>query len=136
MSFERTPGETQSGFTFRSPLYWLTAAFAAGIAAIGLLALLVPIHAASMFGVPVKSVDAASWVRIAGVRDIAYGAVMGSLLAFREKRAAGLLILLSIIIPAGDAFSVLAATGMCFQVFFHGSSVIFMAVLGIFLLRR
>lgn len=136
MGLEQGSGNIRSGFTLQSPLYWLSAMFAAGIVAIGLLAVLEPLHASNAFGIPVKAADAVPWICIAGVRDIALGVVLGALLLFRERRAAGLLILLAIVIPVGDACAVLFARGVCYQIFIHGTGIIFTAVLGLLLLRR
>ena len=123
-------------FTTKSLLYWLYAALTLGILLAGVLALFDPFTAAVLFGRPVKTVDDYTWVRLAGMRDIAIGLMFAAMLVFREQRTAGVLVLLTIVVPVGDAFTVFSARGPSYQVLIHGGAAIFMAVLGMLLLKR
>jgi hypothetical protein len=148
VSYRRGCSKTNSGergsaslnqsihFTVRSPLYWLYAAFAIGILLVGGLAVLMPLTASALFGAPVKVADGIDWVRTAGVRDIAIGLMFAAMLVLREGRTAGVLMLLVIIVPVGDAFTVLSTAGVTYQVFLHGVAAIFMAKLGSLLVKR
>ncbi len=123
-------------FTVKSPLYWLYAALTLGILLAGVLAVFDPLTASVLFGRPIKIVDDYVWVRLAGMRDIAIGMMFVAMLVCREQRTAGVLVLLTIVVPFGDAFTVFSARGVSYQVFIHGGAAIFMAVLGMLLLKR
>ena len=123
-------------FTAKSPLYWLYAALTLGILLAGVIAVFDPFVASVLFGRPVKTADDYTWVRLAGMRDIAIGMIFAAMLVIKEQRTAGVLVLLTIVVPVGDAVTVLSARGVSYQVFIHGGAAIFMAVLGMLLLKR
>jgi Domain of unknown function (DUF4267) len=123
-------------FTAKFPLYWLYAALTLGILLAGVIAVFDPFIASVLFGRPVKTVDDYTWVRLAGMRDIAIGMIFAAMLVIKEQRTAGVLVLLTIVVPVGDAFTVFSARGASYQVFIHGGAAIFMAVLGMLLLKK
>ena|ERR1700722_7480709 len=123
-------------FTAKFPLYWLYAALTLGILLAGVIAVFDPFVASVLFGRPVKTVDDYTWVRLAGMRDIAIGMIFAAMLVIKEQRTAGVLVLLTIVVPVGDAFTVFSARGASYQVFIHGGAAIFMAVLGMLLLKK
>ena len=123
-------------FTAKSPLYWLYAALTLGILLAGVIAVFDPFVASVLFGRPVKTVDDYTWVRLAGMRDIAIGMIFAAMLVVKEQRTAGVLVLLTIVVPVGDAFTVFSARGLTYQVFIHAGAAIFMAVLGTLLLKK
>jgi hypothetical protein len=123
-------------FTAKSPLYWLYAALTLGILLAGVIAVFDPFIASVLFGRPVKTVDDYTWVRLAGMRDIAIGMIFAAMLVVKEQRTAGVLVLLTIVVPVGDAVTVFSARGASYQIFIHGGAAIFMAVLGMLLLKR
>jgi len=123
-------------FTAKSPLCWLYAALTLGILLAGVIAVFDPFIASVLFGRPVKTVDDYTWVRLAGMRDIAIGMIFAAMLVIKEQRTAGVLVLLTIVVPVGDAFTVFSARGASYQVFIHGGAAIFMAVLGMLLLKK
>ena len=123
-------------FTAKPPLYWLYAALTLGILLAGVIAVFDPFIASVLFGRPVKTVDDYTWVRLAGMRDIAIGMIFAAMLVIKEQRTAGVLVLLTIVVPVGDAFTVFSARGASYQVFIHGGAAIFMAVLGMLLLKK
>jgi hypothetical protein len=123
-------------FTAKSPLCWLYAALTLGILLAGVIAVFDPFIASVLFGRPVKTVDDDTWVRLAGMRDIAIGMIFAAMLVVKEQRTAGVLVLLTIVVPVGDAVTVFSARGASYQIFIHGGAAIFMAVLGMLLLKR
>ena len=123
-------------FTAKFPLYWLYAALTLGILLAGVIAVFDPFIASVLFGRPVKTVDDYTWVRLAGMRDIAIGMIFAAMLVIKEQRTAGVLVLLTIVVPVGDAVTVLSARGVSYQVFIHGGAAIFMALLGMLLLKK
>ena len=126
----------QVEFTHRSPLYWLCAVLAVGIFLFGILALFQPVFGAELFGSPVKDADGLRWVRSAGVRDIALGLMLGTVVLLRQKRTVGILILFMIGVPISDAWTVLSLPGPGYQALLHAGSVLFMVALAVLLLRR
>ncbi len=126
---------SMTGFTSRSPLYWLCGALALGIFLVGLLALVAPQTGSVMFGMPATTADTFPWVRLAGIRDIALGLVLFAMMALREGRTAGILILLSLVVPITDVTTVFSRTGFSYHIFIHGGAAIFMIILGTLLVR-
>jgi Domain of unknown function (DUF4267) len=123
-------------FTPKSPLYWFCGALALGISLVGLLAIFAPQPGSEMFGIPVRATDALSWVRLAGVRDIALGLVLFATMTLQQGRTVGILILLSIVIPITDAITVFLRTGLSYHFLIHACSILYMISLGVMLLRR
>ena len=118
------------------PFYWLAAAFALIITLIGLLALFDPVRGAVLFGMPVTAAESLAWVRLTGVRDIALGLVLFALLAMKQYRIAGILLLICLVIPVVDVTTVYSQTGWSSHVLMHAGSIIFMAIVGLGLLRQ
>jgi hypothetical protein len=124
-----------SNFTAKSPRYWLCAVLALGILLVGLLAAVAPLTGSVMFGLPVNAVETIPWVRIAGMRDIALGLILTAMLILKERRTVGILILLAVVIPVSDGIIVFSATGLSYHIIIHSGGAIFMAVLGVVLVR-
>jgi hypothetical protein len=120
----------------KSLLYWLCGAFALALIVIGVLAIIAPISASMMFGVPATTAEAVPWVRLAGIRDIALGLIFCAITALKQSRATGILMLLTAVVPATDAATVFLQNGLSYGVFIHGSSIVFMLIVGTLLLRR
>jgi Domain of unknown function (DUF4267) len=114
----------------------LAALTALGIIYVGARFILDPSAAASGFGVPSRPHgQAAAYLDIKGVRDIASGLVVLALLAAGHCRALGLVMLVYAIIPAGDATIVLTHGGHAATAFgIHGSTVVVLLVSGCLLL--
>jgi len=125
-----------ANFTPRSPLYWLSGIFALGLVFIGLLALLSPAVASIMFGIPASAPDTLSWVRLAGVRDIALGLLLLAVIALKQGRTTGILVLLATIVPITDVITVFLHNGLSSQALLHTVAILFMLFLGSLLLRR
>ncbi len=127
---------TPTTFTIKSPLYWLCGALAFGITIVGLLAILAPATGSVMFGMPASTPEALPWIRLASIRDIALGLVLFTMMALKEGRTAGILILLIIVVPVADVTTVFMSTGFSYHILIHGSAIVYMLVLGVMLLRR
>jgi hypothetical protein len=83
-----------------------------GIIFIGARFLLAPEVAAAGFGLPASAAgDAGAYLSTKGVRDIASGLFVLALLATRQTRALGLVLLVASLIPLGDMAVVLARGG-------------------------
>jgi hypothetical protein len=106
------------------------------LAFIGLLALLSPAAASAMFGIPAEASDTLSWVRLAGVRDIALGLLLIAVIALKQGRTTGILILLMTIVPLTDCLTVILHDGLSSHALVHAVAIPFMLFLGSLLLRR
>ncbi len=116
----------------------LTALTGAAVVFIGLRFLLDPQGAASGFGIaPWPRGNAAGYFVVKGVRDGACGAIVLILLALRQRRALGWVLLTDAIIPIGDAISVLTHGGPPATAYgVHGATAALVVVLALLFLRE
>lgn len=121
--------------TINRLFYWIAAAFALIITLIGLLALFDSVYGSALFGMPVTTAQSLAWVRLTGVRDIALGLVLFALLAMKQNRIAGILLLICIVIPVVDVTTVYSLTGWSIHILMHAGSIVCMAIVGLGLLR-
>ncbi|GAB2856934.1 hypothetical protein GCM10022221_65650 [Actinocorallia aurea] len=90
----------------------LAALTGVGITYVGLSYLLDPAGTAPGFGLPAwPTGDAAAWLNIKGVRDLATGLTVFALLAAGRREALGWVMLAFATIPAGDMLTILAHRG-------------------------
>ena len=81
------------------------------IIAIGVRFVVAPRVAAIGYGVPAKEDGDAAYLTVKGVRDIVYGLIDVTLVAFAGHLAAGLFMLVVALVPLGDAVIVLRNGG-------------------------
>ena len=112
--------------------YGATAAFAVVFLGIAGLFLVAPSTGAALFGIPASSAEAQAYVRAIGLRDLALGLYILALLFLVSRRAAGILISITTVIPVGDMVLVLNPPGSSFwgHVLLHGGSAAVCALLG------
>ena len=102
---------------------------------IGVVALLAPGFAAASYGVDATTPSALAFVRAAGVRDTAIGAIFLALLARRvENTTLGIVVLVATLIPIVDSVIVLETSGVRLPVFIHAGSILPLIVLAIALI--
>ena len=135
MNFNPDVSQSVVTFTPKSLLYWLCGALALGISLVGLLALFAPATGSTMFGIPTTASESLPWIRLAGIRDIALGLVLFTMMAQKEGRTAGILILLLLVVPIADLTTVFSRTGLSYHMFIHASGALFMVVIGVLLLK-
>jgi hypothetical protein len=98
-------------------MHWLALAIASlvavGIIAIGVQYISVPRSAARSFGLPPPEtgMHIAWWLRLKGVRDIASGLTILSLMAWSTSRVVGIILLAEAVIPVGDMLVILGGKG-------------------------
>lgn len=81
--------------------------------------------------------QAADFLNVKGVRDVASGLAIVALLAARERRALGILLLVEALIPTGDMLSVLRHDGSTATAFgVHGLTAALVAVTGALVLSE
>src|SRR5689334_15731953 len=116
----------------------LAAVVSFGIILIGCLYIFAPQRAMGSFGLklPAADADTLAWLRLKGIRDIAAGLAVLTLLAATDSRTAGLLILVFAAIPFGDMSNILVSRGRKATAFFvHGLTCAVMVFTGLCLIR-
>jgi Domain of unknown function (DUF4267) len=82
---------------------------ALGLMALGGLFILAPDLGALIFGLPApEDTTAAAWIPVVGLRDLAFGGYVLVLAAFSDRRAVGLVLAVTSLIPVGDVLLLLA----------------------------
>lgn len=122
---------------WRSPFTTLSLLLAAAIIALGANFIAHPHAGAAGYGVQVISTDANAFLSAKGLRDIASGLVLVSLVAFASRRTVALFTLTMAVIPLGDA-AIVAATGgaPAYAVPMHAITGLLMLGLAALMFRR
>ena len=116
----------------------LAALVSFGIILIGCLYIFAPQRAMGSFGLkpPATDADTLAWLRLKGIRDIAAGLAVLTLMAATDSRTVGLIILVFAAIPFGDMSNVLLSRGSKATAFsVHALTCAVMVVTGLWLLR-
>ena len=116
----------------------LAALIAVGIIVIGCFYLLSPERISGTFGLkpPAPDADTRAWLRLKGIRDIASGLVMLTLMLTADRRLVGIAVLVYAIIPFGDMSIVLGSGGSKSRAFsIHGVTCAVMLVVGLLLIN-
>ena len=116
----------------------LAALIGTGIIVIGCLYLLSPQRISGSFGLkpPAPDADTRAWLRLKGVRDVASGLAVLTMLLTRDARTVGTVLLVFAIIPFGDMSNILVSggrKGTAFSV--HGVTCAVMLVVGLSLIH-
>ena len=116
-------------------LRFLVALLGLGLVAVGVAAVLAPGFAATLYGVDATTFAARVFVRAAGARDVAIGAILIGLWARRcDTRTMGIAVLGATLVPVFDTVSVLQASGVRLALILHAGSILPMIVLVIALI--
>ena len=116
----------------------LVALIAAGVIVIGCFYLLSPERISGTFGLKPPASDAGTraWLRPKGIRDIASGLVLLTLMLTADMRLVGIALLAYAIIPFGDMSIVLGSGGSKSRAFsIHGVTCAVMLVVGLLLIH-
>src|ERR1700758_71915 len=116
----------------------LAALIAAAIIVIGCFYLVSPDRISGTFGLkpPASDADTRAWLRPKGIRDIAAGLSVLTLMLTANTRLVGIAVLLYAIIPLGDMSIVLGSGGSKSTAFsVHGVTCAVMLVVGLFLIH-
>jgi len=114
------------------------ALIAVGIIVIGCFYLLAPERISGSFGLkpPARDSDTRAWLRLKGIRDIASGLVVLSLMLAADARTVGIALLAEAVIPFGDMSNILASDGRKTTAFsVHGVTCAVMLVVGLLLIH-
>ena len=115
----------------------LAALLAVGIIVIGLFYLLTPERILGTFGLkpPASDADTRAWLRPKGIRDIAAGLVVLTMMLTADRWSVGIALLVEAIIPLGDMSIVLGSGGSKSRaVSIHGVTCAVMLVVGLWLI--
>ena len=116
----------------------LAALVAVGIIVIGCFYLVSPEQIAGTFGLkpPASDADTRAWLRLKGIRDIAAGLVVLTMMLAADRRFVGMALLVEAIIPFGDMSIILGSGGSKSKAFsIHGVTCAVMLVVGIWLIH-
>ena len=116
----------------------LAALIAAAIIVIGGFYLLSPDRISGTFGLkpPASDADTRAWLRPKGIRDIAAGLIVLTLMLTANTRLVGIAVLVYAIIPLGDMSIVLGSGGSKSTAFsVHGVTCAVMLVAGLLLIH-
>lgn len=104
-------------------LRWTLLAVSLLFASLGLLFLFGADAAASLFGIPATRAENQGYVRAVGLRDLTLAGYLALLTLYASARAVLLVLLVTLIIPAGDLVLVATATkGEAGQMVLHAAS--------------
>jgi uncharacterized protein DUF4267 len=116
----------------------LAVLIAVGIIVIGGFYLVSPERISGTFGLkpPASDADTRAWLRPKGIRDLAAGLVVLTLMLTADRRLVGIAVLVYAIIPLGDMSIVLGSGGSKSTAFsVHGVTCAVMLVVGLLLIH-
>ena len=116
----------------------LAALIAAGIVVIGCFYLASPERILGTFGLrpPASDADSLAWLRPKGIRDVASGLVVLTMMLAADTRPVGIAVIVLAIIPLGDMSTILGSGGSKSKAFsVHGVTCVVMLVVGFLLIH-
>ena len=116
----------------------LAALIAAAIIVIGCFYLVSPERISGSFGLkpPASDADTRAWLRPKGIRDVAAGLILLTMMLIADRRLVGIALLVFAIIPFGDMSIILGSGGSKSRAFsVHGVTCAVMLVVGLLLIH-
>jgi uncharacterized membrane protein len=116
----------------------LAALLAVAIIVIGYFYVLSPERITGSFGLqpPAPDLDTRAWLRLKGIRDIASGLIVLTLMLTTDQRTVGIALLVLAITPLGDMLNILGSGGSKSTAFsVHGATCAVMLLVGLFLIH-
>jgi len=116
----------------------VAALIAASIIVIGGFYIAAPHRVSGSFGLkpPASDAETRAWLRLKGIRDIASGLVVLTLMLTADARTLGIVMLVLAIIPFGDMSNIITSGGRRVTAFsVHGVTCAVMLAVGLFLIR-
>ena len=118
--------------------FGLAVLVAVGIIVIGSFYLVSPARVSGSFGLkpPASDADTRAWLRLKGIRDVAAGLAVLTLMLTTDSRTVGIVLLVFAIIPFGDMCNILVSGGRKATAFsVHGLTCAVMLFAGILLIH-
>ena len=116
----------------------LAALIAVGIIIIGCFYVVSPERISGTFGLkpPASDADTRAWLRPKGIRDVAAGLVVLTMMLTAENRSVGIVLLVEAIIPLGDMSIILGSGGSKSRTLsIHGVTCAVILVVGLLLIH-
>jgi len=116
----------------------LAVLMAVGIMVIGCFYLVSPERISGTFGLkpPPTDADTRAWLRLKGIRDVASGLVVLTMMLTADSRSVGIVLLVFAVIPFGDMSNILGSGGSKSKAFsVHGVACAVMLVVGLLLIH-
>jgi len=116
----------------------LAVLIAVGIIVIGCFYLVSPERISGTFGLkpPASDADTRAWLRPKGIRDVAAGLVVLTMMLAADTRSVGIVLLVEAIIPFGDMSIILASGGSKSRALsIHGVTCVVMLAVGLWLIH-
>ena len=116
----------------------LAALVATGIIAIGCFYIASPERVTGSFGLkpPAADSDTRAWLRLKGIRDIASGLAVLTLMLAADRRSVGIVMIVFAIIPFGDMSNIVVSGGRRATAFsVHGVTCALMLFAGLLLIH-
>lgn len=116
----------------------VAALIAAGIIAIGGFYVVSPERIAGSFGLkpPASDADTRAWLRLKGIRDIAAGLALLTLMLTTDGRTDGIVLLVFAVIPFGDMTNIVVSGGRKATAYsVHGVTCAVMVAAGLLLIH-
>src|ERR1700747_561444 len=116
----------------------IAALIAGGIIVIGCFYLVSPERVVGSFGLkpPASDADTRAWLRLKGIRDVASGLIVLTMMLIADRRLVGTALLVFAIIPFGDMSIVLGSGGSKSRAFsVHGVTCAVMLLVGLLLIH-
>ncbi|AGC43462.1 hypothetical protein MYSTI_02135 [Myxococcus stipitatus DSM 14675] len=130
------PSHSQLSWRLTSPTALFTLLLGAFLLFLSLRGALDPISAARGFGLTDSGSEVIPWLYVKAGRDFGLALAMFALVAIRQRKAAGVFVLATIVMPTVDALTVLhGGASLAFALGVHGSAVVYGVVLAAALLR-
>jgi len=123
---------------YNAILLTLAALLAVGIMVIGCFYLASPERVLGSFGLkpPAPDADTRAWLRLKGIRDVASGLAVLTLMLTTDTRTVGIVLLVFAVIPFGDMSNILVSGGRKATAFsVHGVTCAMMLVVGLLLIH-
>ncbi|WP_207540209.1 DUF4267 domain-containing protein [Sabulicella rubraurantiaca] len=107
------------------------------LAALGVLFVVAPRAGAAVFGLPAPEGDALGYLRAIGIRDLAFGGYVLALAWLAGRRAAGIVLAITLLIPVSDLALILSIRGFDspLHLLLHAASGIYVGLAAMILLR-
>ncbi|HTZ57013.1 MAG TPA: DUF4267 domain-containing protein [Acidobacteriaceae bacterium] len=116
----------------------MAALIAVGVIVIGCFYLVSPERISRSFGLkpPASDANTRAWLRLKGIRDLACGLVVLTMMLTAESRLVGIVFLVFAIVPFGDMSIILGSGGRKATAFsVHGFTCAVMLVVGLLLIH-
>jgi len=116
----------------------IAALISVGVIFNGSFYLVSPGRALGSFGLkpPASDADTHAWLRLKGIRDVASGLIVLTMMLTAERRMVGIVLLVYAIIPFGDMSIVLGSGGSKLSAYLiHGLTCAVMLVVGLLLIH-